>query len=125
MLWLKDEGAIGDDDYNLYLSAKEQRKLFAHEMIDVVFRGITEEEIKMFFDLFALYRKIDRWWINEIEIPTSGEFVPGSYDENEVGSMMTEVFSVMIGVMYAGQSESLKQMLDEQIKENNSWTQQS
>ncbi len=99
-------------------SQKSRGIVFSHELIDVVFRGINEEEIKAFFDLFSLYKKIDKWWINEIEIPTSGEFLPGSYDENEVSSVITEFFAMMIGVLYNGESENLKQLLDKHIGEH-------
>lgn len=27
-----------------------------------------------------MYRKIDKWWINEIEIPISGNEIPDDYD---------------------------------------------
>lgn len=88
MLWLKDNGAINDDDYNIFTKAKEQRHLFAHELMACLFQGITEEEFKLFIELFALYKKIDMWWINEIEIPCSGQFTPGRYEENEVHSVI-------------------------------------
>lgn len=118
MLWLKDEGAINDEDYEFFLEAKQQRNLFSHELINVVFRGITEEEIKRFFDLFALYRKIDQWWIVEIDIPAMGDYVPENVDKNEVSSVITQLFSMMIDVLYCGQSENLKQLMDQHIGEH-------
>lgn len=118
MLWLKDEGAIDDEDYEFFLEAKKQRNIFSHELISVVFRGITEEEIKRFFDLFSLYKKIDQWWIVEIDIPALGDYVPVNVDKNEVSSVITQLFAMMIDVLYRGQSDNLKLLMDQQIGEH-------
>lgn len=57
--------------------------------------------------MFELYQKIDKWWINEIEIPCSGEFPPDSYNYDEVESAITGLYKLMIDVLYCGQSEKL------------------
>lgn len=116
MLWLKDQGAINDEDYSFFLQAKELRNMFAHQLIDVIFRGATEQEFRIFIDLFALYKKIDQWWINEIEIPCMGEYLPGSYDENDVGSVVSYLYETMIEVLYLGKSEEIKNIIRKYTK---------
>ena len=116
MLWLKKQGAINEEDYSFFLKAKEQRNLFAHELTNIIFSGATKKEFKIFIDLFVLYRKIDRWWINEIEIPCVGENLPGSYDENDVGSVISHLFETMIEVLYLGKSEEIKEMINKYTK---------
>lgn len=118
MLWLVDEGAITQDDYKLFLKIKEQRNVFAHELTSVIFRGNMEEEIILFFQMLELYQKIDTWWINEIEIPTSGEFMPGEYDSQGVESVVVGLYKVMIDVLYRGQSEKLKSYITEYMKKH-------
>ena len=49
VLWFVDAGAITMNDYELFLKIKEQRNVFAHQLTDVILRGITEEEIVLFF----------------------------------------------------------------------------
>lgn len=116
ILWFVDEGAITTDDYELFLKIKEQRNVFAHQLTDVILRGNTEEEIILFFQMFELYQKIDKWWINEIEVPCSGEVPPDSYNHDEVESVTTSLYKLMIDVLYCGQSEKLKRFVNEQMK---------
>ena len=111
ILWLQDNGAIDQNDYSLFLEAKQQRNLYAHQLTDIVLREPSEQEIQTFFNLFSLYQRIDRWWINEIEIPCSGEYLPGSYDENEEASVTECLYEIMIAVLYSEQSESVQTIL--------------
>lgn len=116
ILWFVDTGAITMDEYQLFLKIKEQRNVFAHQLTDVILRGSTEEEIALFLQMFELYQKIDNWWINEIEIPTSGDFLPNSYNRDEVESVITGLYELMIDVLFRGHSEELKQLLNEQLR---------
>ena len=118
MLWFVDEGAISREEYELFLKIKEKRNLFAHQLTDVILRSVTEEEIVLFFRMFELYRKIDKWWINEIEIPCSGEFLPGSYDPEDVRSVISELYELMISALFLGNSEKLKQSVSEEVKKH-------
>jgi hypothetical protein len=72
-------------------------------------KGIPEEDVKLLSELINLYSKLDKWWINEIEIPISGEHLPGTYDENGVTNAQFLMFNIMIDVLYNGKSETLKQ----------------
>jgi hypothetical protein len=35
--------------------------------------GFNEQGVKLFSALLDIHSKIDKWWINEIKIPISGE----------------------------------------------------
>ena len=118
VLWFVDAGAITMDDYELFLKIKEQRNVFVHQLTDVILRGNTEEEIVLFFQMFELYQKIEKWWINEIEIPCSGEFLPDSYNRDEVESVITGLYKLMIDVLFLGHSEKLKQFVNEQMRKH-------
>lgn len=120
VLWLVDHEAFSMQDYEAFLKMKEQRNLFAHQLTEVVVRGCSEEEIKLFFDMFALYQKFDRWWINEIEIPTAGQFLPGEYDPESVESVITELFQLMIETLYLDQSENLKAFVKRNTEQEDS-----
>ncbi len=112
MIWLKDNGAINEDDYAVFLKAKKQRNIFAHELMESIFHGITEKECKMFIELLTLYKKIDTWWINEIEIPCSFPLKPSSYNKKEVHSVVVELYELMMEVLCIGQSKEIKRCFE-------------
>lgn len=116
MLWFKDAEAINDDDYNLFRMLRDKRNSYAHEMTKHVWDGLPEDDAKGIIDLLNLYIKLDRWWINEIEIPISGEFEPGSYDEEGVESVALLTFKMMINTLYGGKSEEYLEMI-QQLRE--------
>lgn len=109
VLWLVDNHAFSMDDYDQFLKMKEQRNLFAHQLTDVILRGNTEEEIGLFFDMFLLFQKFDKWWINEIEIPAAGEMSPDEYEHDEVESVLAGLYHLMIDALFLDHSESLKE----------------
>ena len=39
---------------------------------------------KLFGDMLEIYNKIDKWWINEIEIPIVGNDRPEDYDRDMI-----------------------------------------
>ena len=112
MLWFVDQGAITLEEYEYFLKMKEQRNRFVHELASCILHGNTDNEIGMFFDMFALSKKIDKWWINEIEIPSSGEFLPNTYNSEEVESIASGLFQTMIDILYLGKSKAFKNSLE-------------
>lgn len=117
VLWLKDAGAITEDDYELFRKLREKRNSYTHKMTQHVWDGLSEKDVEGLSDLLDLYTKIDKWWINEIEIPTSGEFGPGSYDEDRVESMALLTFKMMINTLFGGESEEYLEMIQELRKQ--------
>ena len=108
MLWFVDQGAISIDEYVEFLKMKKQRNRFVHDMSLCLLNGTDNEEIGIFFDLFALYKKINKWWIIEIEIPCSGEYHPKSYKQDDVESAASILFKTMIDVLCNNKSEEFK-----------------
>lgn len=111
MLWLMENGAITQNDYDSFLALKSLRNSFAHEMTEYLWKGLYEEHAKAIGELLNLYRKIEKWWINEIEIPIAGEEVPDGYDADDVTSGMLLTFDTMIDVLYGDKSEEYLQVL--------------
>ena len=111
VLWFKDAGAITDDDYELFRKLRDKRNSYAHKMAQHVWDGLPEQDAKGLLDLLDLYIKLDKWWINEIEIPISGEFEPGSYDEDSVESLALITFKIMISTLFGGKSDEYLEMI--------------
>ncbi len=111
VLWFKDANAISDDDYKLFRKLRDKRNSYAHKMAQHVWDGLPEQDAKGLLDLLDLYIKLDKWWINEIEIPISGEFEPGSYDEDSVESLALITFKIMISTLFGGKSDEYLEMI--------------
>lgn len=105
MLWFVDEGAITNEDYELFLRIKNLRDRYVHKMSDSLWNGLYEDDADMLFSMMELYNKVDKWWINEIEIPIAGDEIPDGYDTEGVASFSYIAFQIMIGVLYGGKSE--------------------
>lgn len=111
LLWLIEKGAIDQNDFDCFYKIRDQRNKIVHELMDCVLNGFNEDEGKNFLDLLNIYKKIDRWWINEIEIPTSADDIPQDYDPNSVGSVISGMFDIMVDVIFRGKSEEHKELL--------------
>lgn len=111
VLWFKDANAISDDDYKLFRKLRDKRNSYAHKMAQHVWDGLPEQDAKGLLDLLDLFIKLDKWWINEIEIPISGEFEPGSYDEDSVESLALITFKIMISTLFGGKSDEYLEMI--------------
>ncbi len=122
VLWFKDAEAITDDDYELFRKLREKRNSYAHKMAQHVWDGLPEQDAKGLLDLLDLYIKLDKWWINEIEIPISGEFAPGSYDEDSVESMALLTFKMMINTLFGGKSQEYLEMIEKLRKQQSNDT---
>lgn len=111
MLWFSENGAITQEDYQSFLALKSLRNSFAHEMTEHLWNGLYDEHAKAIEELMNLYRKIEKWWINEIEIPIAGEEVPDGYDLDDVTSGILLTFDMMIDVLYGDKSKEYLQVL--------------
>ena len=100
MLWFVDVGAITPEDYSLFLNIKEARNIYVHQLTKCVVNGISDKDIDMLVQLLNLFYKIDNWWINEIEIPTSGISASDDYPTEEAYSMIYTIYRDMINILF-------------------------
>lgn len=108
-LWLKDNGAISADDYESFLKIKSIRNKYAHELTSIILSGVDGKvEIKAFFDMISLYKKITKWWFINIEAPILGYEIN---EDAEIYNSANGAFDLIIEVLYNGKSEKYKSML--------------
>lgn len=86
LLWLKQLGAIDDNDIHVFSLSKKVRNDITHEMLKSITEG-TDWLVEQFALTYGLFCKIEKWWILEIEIPISGE------STMNVGQEISEVYS--------------------------------
>lgn len=95
-LWLVGSGCFTDNDYKDFLSLKKKRNQFVHEGLDIIITGIFKRDLDLLVRLLEIYSIFDKWWINEIEIPISGEDIPDDYDKDQVFSVTKMLISVLV-----------------------------
>lgn len=116
-LWIIDNGAITKADYQIFLDAKLPRNKYAHELTSVIYQGVDESEIKLFFDMFEVYQKISKWYFINIEAPIMGEDLPDDVDLLQVQTAANVMFGMILEVLYNGKSDEYKQALKDGKKE--------
>ena len=73
--WLKEAGAITDNDEEDFIDITKMRNMLVHNMSVTLFEGLPENVEELFFLMLQLFEKITKWWICEIEIPTNSDIV--------------------------------------------------
>ena len=105
VLWFVEMGAITFEEYDKFRNLKEIRNKYVHEMSSVFLTSVMDDDSENLLILFNLYKKMDKWWINEIEIPISGSYRPDEYDSNAVESDACFMFECIFDVLYADKSK--------------------
>lgn len=60
--------------------------------------------IENFTELINICKKIDKWWINNIEIPIAGDDITSGYDENGVMSGNWLLCEMIIDTIYGNKT---------------------
>jgi hypothetical protein len=89
--WLRESGAIDDEDLAAFEKLKETRNLLAHQLFAVVTCQVESAYQAQFDSLVALLRKIGVWWVVNVEIPTNPDFDGQEIDEEGIvpGSVLS------------------------------------
>lgn len=83
--WLKENGAISESDIETFDRVKGCRNELAHGLSDIISTdGLPEELPERYHELVELCRKIEVWWVVEVEIPTDPQFDGQNIDPEEV-----------------------------------------
>jgi len=111
--WFINADAITEEDYDLYQKLRERRNDITHELLKNLNVGFGETDAKMYVKLLELYQKLDKWWINQIEIPISGEVMPGEYDPEQVSGGQAMILSIINDIIFDNNKERYRSLLDE------------
>lgn len=83
--WLKESNAINDDDIGSFDRVKVCRNTLAHDLLSTLgAHGLPPDFEQCFLDLVALLRKIEVWWIANVEIPTNPDYDGKAIDEEGI-----------------------------------------
>jgi len=115
LLWLENMGAIDASDIKKYRTLTDARNNLAHEMLAVI-SGQKEIDLQVLFeDLLALLRKIDVWWVVNLDLATDPDMADKEIDEKDItpGSMM--IFQMLMDVAL-GDEEQAEAYINEMMK---------
>jgi hypothetical protein len=79
LYWLEEHGAITKDEINEISDIREFRNTVAHQIDRILADNDYNIDENKERRMFELMRKIEVWWIIEVEIPTNPDF-----DEKEI-----------------------------------------
>lgn len=82
--WLREHEAIDATDLKTFESLKTTRNQLAHQLFAVVSGQAESEHAAQFPVLVALLRKIEVWWVVNVEIPTNPDFDSREIDEENI-----------------------------------------
>ena len=116
--WFIDAGAITQEDYDTYQNIRRRRNDITHELLKNLNVGFCEEDAQLFADMLRIYNKLDQWWINEIEIPTSADDIPEDYDRDGVCGGQALMLSIINEIVFGNAGDKYKELLNELMKRN-------
>lgn len=114
--WFIDAGAITQEDYDTYQKIRKRRNDITHELLKNLNAGFGEEDAQLFADMLRIYNKLDKWWINEIEIPTSADDIPEDYDRDGVCGEQALMLSIINEIVFGNEGNKYKELLNELMK---------
>lgn len=114
--WFIDSGAITQEDYDTYQKIRRRRNDITHELLKNLNVGFGEEDAQLFADMLRIYNKLDKLWINEIEIPISAEEIPEDYDRNGVCGGQAIMLSIINEIVFGNAGDKYKELLNELMK---------
>jgi hypothetical protein len=90
--WLTEMNAIVDADVRSFDHVKACRNTLAHKLLSTLgSEGLPPDFDQCFSEMVALLRKIEVWWITNVEIPTNPDYDGSDIDEDGIvpGRIMT------------------------------------
>ena len=83
--WLKEMNAIDDADIRSFEGIKNCRNDLAHRLLSMLGSEVAVPDFaKSFQDMATSLRKIEVWWIKEVEILTNPDFDGQEISEDEI-----------------------------------------
>lgn len=109
--WFIDAGAITQEDYDIYQIIRIKRNDITHELLKNINCGFGEEDVHLFENMLRIYNKLDKWWINEIEIPIAADDIPEDYDREMVVGGQAFILLIINDIIFANRGEEYKELL--------------
>lgn len=113
--WLHENQVIDDNDLKIFDQLKSTRNLVAHQLFDVVTGQVVSNHTEQFQVLVELLRKIEVWWVVNVELATDPDYADTEIDEEGIVpgavlslQMLLEVVSGNTELLEAWRSQRAK-----------------
>ena len=103
MSWLKDNDAIDDNDIKIFEKITLHRNELAHETFKILTDSEKDVNIDLFVEIKRLLKKVDQWFILEIELPTDPDMNIEKYetiDRDNVQSMNMIILDYIVNSIF-------------------------
>jgi hypothetical protein len=104
--WLEEMKAIDAADIGTFETLKACRNTVAHELPRLVGGNVVLDHLVLFPDLLGLLRKIELWWIVNVEIPTNPDLDGAAIDESGIIPGPVITLRLMTDIAFASEEES-------------------
>lgn len=111
LVWFKNNCAIDADDIKVFVDSRALRNKVTHEMLYAIAEG-GKQLTEQFALMYALFCKIERWWIMEIEMPISGAYEPGEIDQEDVMSGHMLVLETILDILANDSNANFKEVCE-------------
>jgi hypothetical protein len=118
-LWFSSLGAITPDDVKLLGAIRHHRNDIAHELPKYLIEPAHQVDAELFDSICSLLCKVDRWWIQEVEIPTDSGSEwrsPESAPDDQILSVAMVVIRI-IQAMFQGREADVAEVHDLLVEE--------
>lgn len=103
--WLREHQVVDMDDLNIFETLKKTRNQLAHQLFKVVTGQIASDHAAQFQILVDLLRKIEVWWVVNLEIPINADYDGQEIDES--GIIPSAVLSLQMLIEVASGNTAL------------------
>ncbi len=103
--WLLEQQEINDGVLKTFEILKKSRNLLAHQIFAVVTGLAESNHTDQFHVLIELLRKIEVWWVVNVEIPTNPDYANAEVDEE--GIIPGAILSLQMLLEVAGGNTAL------------------
>jgi hypothetical protein len=104
--WLIENKVIDKDDFESFEHIKKCRNELAHELAELINKGIELQHLEAFGKLIHLLNKIEVWWILNVEIPTNEDFADKQIDESHIIPGPIAMLQVLLDVALGDEERS-------------------
>ena len=108
LTWLRDMGAIDDEDLEKFEYIKRCRNTLAHEMLTFASSGIDFDVTETFEEMVGLLKKIEIWWFVNLDMAIDPEAYPEDLDLEQVTPGPVWGLQMLIVVALGSEDEAQK-----------------
>ena len=105
--WLSENEVLNENDRQVFERIRATRNLLAQELPLVVMGSKDSHHVERFHELVALLKKIEVWWVVNMESPVNPDFDGKEIDREGIVPGPVLMLQIMLAVL-SGNEELLK-----------------